>query len=166
MNHSEDRGVRRSRRIIAAALLIAGPLLLGALAPPITHAQPRARPARTFSLDENGDLQLTSKQGFTLNERGSASGTITGEIYVHLSIVSTSRVKAEVSIYPRHGSITGYAMASYAKGATKANFSGSISISRGSGSYGHVHGSGLSFSGTIARSNDAVTVHLSGQVSD
>jgi hypothetical protein len=160
---------RRSARLVS--LLGATIVYLGTMAamgPLDTDGAtaPYASSARTFSLDENGDLRLTSKQGFTLNERGSASGTITGTIYVHLSIVSTSRVKAEVSIYPKQGSITGYATASYVKGATKANFSGSISISRGSGSYSHVHGSGLSFSGTIARSNDAVTVHVGGQVAD
>jgi hypothetical protein len=41
-----------------------------------------------------------------------------------------------------------------------------MSISRGTGTYAQAHGSGLSFSGTIQRSNDAVTVHVSGRVSD
>lgn len=125
-----------------------------------------AHAARTFSLNETGSLHLTSKHGFTLNEQGSASGTISGTIYVHLSIVSTSRVTAEVSIYPSGGSITGEGSARYARGSQTANFSGSMTIARGSGSYAHAHGSGLSFSGTIQRSNDAVTVHVNGDVSD
>jgi len=129
----------------------------GALAP--AHA------ARTFALNESGRLSLTGKHGFTLNELGSASGTITGKIYVHLTIVSTDRVSAEVNIYPREGSISGQGTASYRKGSTTANFSGSMSIDRGTGGYAHIHGQGLSFSGTIARSNDAVTVHVSGRVS-
>ncbi len=128
-------------------------------------AAPSALIARTFSLNENGRLQVTSKHGFTLNERGSASGTITGTIYVHLTVVSTDRVTAEVSIYPRGGSITGAGTASYDRGSATASFSGSLAISRGTGSYDHAHGSGLSFSGTIQRSNDAVTVRVSGRVS-
>ena len=36
---------------------------------------------------------------------------------------------------------------------------------RGTGKYAHAHGSGLSFSGTIERSNDAVTVHVNGNLS-
>jgi hypothetical protein len=131
----------------------------GALAPAPAHA------ARTFALNESGRLSLTGKHGFTLNELGSASGTITGKIYVHLTIVSTDRVSAEVNIYPREGSISGQGTASYRKGSTTANFSGSMSIDRGTGCYAHIHGQGLSFSGTIARSNDAVTVHVSGRVS-
>jgi hypothetical protein len=40
-----------------------------------------------------------------------------------------------------------------------------MSITRGSGRYSHAHGSGLSFTGTIQRSNDAVTVHVNGKMS-
>ena len=71
---------------------------------------------------------------------------------------------AEVNIYPRGGSITGYAKASYHVAGATASFSGSMSVARGTGSFDHVHASGLGFSGTIARSNDAVTVRLSGQM--
>jgi hypothetical protein len=146
-----------------AVLVAAGPLGPGVSA---GAAVPSALAARTFSLNESGSLHKTSKHNFTLNEQGSASGTIKGTIYVHLTVVSTSRVTAEVNIYPRGGSITGYGTASYHRGGSTATFSGSASISRGTGSYAHAHGSGLSFSGTIARSNDAITVHMSGRVSD
>jgi hypothetical protein len=139
--------------------------------PPSTapHTAPiyrAARAARTISLNESGSLHLTGKQGFTLYERGSASGTFTGTIYVRLTIASTSRVQAEVSISRSGGSISGDATASYRRAGASASFSGSLSIGRGSGSYSHARGSGLSFSGTIQSSNDAIAVHLSGRVSD
>jgi hypothetical protein len=122
--------------------------------------------ARTISIHENGDLQLTSRQGFTLNERGTASGTFKGTIYVHLKIVSSSHVTAEVNIYPSGGSsITGYGTAGYRKEGAIGRFSGSLSVQRGTGTYDHAHGSGLSFSGTIQRSNYAVTVHVGGTAS-
>jgi len=127
---------------------------------------PKARAARTIYLSETGHLHLVGKHGFTLDEQGSASGTASGEIYVRLSAVSTSRVTAEVGIYPRGGSITGHATASYRTASTTAGFSGSMSIDRGTGSYADAHGSGLRFSGTIQRSNDAVTVQVSGRLSD
>lgn len=138
----------------------------GVLGPDSSRAaDPPALAARTFSLNESGHLHMTSKHGFTLNEQGSAAGTIKGTIYVHLTVVSTNRVTAEVSIYPSGGSISGNGTAGYLRGSTTADFSGSMSISRGTGSYDHAHGSGLSFSGTIQRSNDAVTVHVRGRVS-
>ncbi len=128
--------------------------------------RPEARAARTFTLSESGRLRLTSHHGFTLNEQGSATGTIHGTIYIHLHVVSTNRVTAEVNIYPSGGgSLTGMASASYHPSGAVASFSGTMSIVRGSGHYAHARGSGLSFSGTIQRSNDAVTVRVSGRMS-
>jgi len=125
-----------------------------------------ARAARTLQLQESANLHLTSKHGFTLNEQGQASGTARGAIYVHLTIVSSSRVNAEINLYPSGGSISSRGSAAYHRGRTSASFAGSLSIEHGSGSYSRARGSGLSFSGTIQRSNDAVTVHVSGRVED
>jgi hypothetical protein len=154
--------------VLAAASLSFGLLPApGLLGPGVSRAAiPAARAARTISLDESGQLHLTSKHGFTLNEQGPASGTVAGTIYVHLQIVSTSRVTAEVGISAHGGSISGDATASYHRGNATASFSGSLSIERGTGSYGDARGSGLSFSGTIQRSSDAIAVRVSGKVSE
>jgi hypothetical protein len=163
---------RRTRGLIhllavAATVSFAASLASGTLATSASQAHVAvASGARVLSLDENGSLHLTSKNGFTLNEQGLASGTVRGKIYVHLSIVSSRRVTAELNIYPSGGSITAQGSASYHKERTRASFSGSIAIERGTGSYAHARGSGLSFSGTIQRSNDAVTVHVAGNAVD
>jgi hypothetical protein len=141
-------------------------LLSLAAAVPAVSAAARAHAARTISLNESGRLHLTSHHGFTLNEQGSASGTIHGTIYIHLNVSSTNHVTAEVSIYPSGGSLTGNASAAYHVHGGTASFNGSMSIARGTGSYRHARGSGLSFNGTIQRSNDAVTVYLNGRMSD
>jgi hypothetical protein len=122
--------------------------------------------ARAISLNESARLHLTSRHGFTLNEQGSASGSIAGLMYVHLTIVSTTRVVAEVNFYPRGGSISGRATASYRRGSSTASFSGTMSIASGTGSYSHARGSGLSFSGTIRRSDEAIVVQVHGTASD
>ena len=133
----------RAQRVAAAAVLIAvlGVAFVGATA---SGAVP-ARAARTLTLSETGHLHLTSHHGFTLNEQGSTSGTISGTIYIHLNIVSTNRVTAEVNIYPNGGSITGNANASYRPAGGVATFDGTMSVTRGSGHYGGASGSGLSF---------------------
>jgi hypothetical protein len=160
---------RRARRagLMSAGLLTAALLAVAPAGSPAARGpHANARAARSFNLEENGSLHLTSKHGFTLNEQGTATGTVRGTIYVHLKIVSSRHVSAEVSIYPRNGSITGYGSAGYQRKSSFAVFSGTMSIARGTGSYSRARGSGLSFSGTIQRSNDAVTVHVSGRVSD
>ncbi|HLM84722.1 MAG TPA: autotransporter [Solirubrobacteraceae bacterium] len=124
-----------------------------------------AHAAGTVSLNDTAHLHLTSHHSFTLNEQGSASGTIAGTIYIHLNVVSTNRVTAEVNLYPSGGSLTGYATAGYRPSGGVASFNGTMSVARGSGRYRGAHGSGLSFTGTIQRTNDAVTVHVSGRMS-
>jgi hypothetical protein len=152
---------RRPRHVIAASA--SGLVLILALATSSGAATGHA--ARTFSLNETGHLRLTSHHGFTLNEKGSASGTISGTIYIHLNVVSTNRVTAEVNIYPSAGSLTGHATASYHPVGAVATFNGAMSIVRGAGRYSHAKGSGLGFTGTVQRSNDAVTVHVNGRMS-
>ena len=120
---------------------------------------------RTASLSESGRLRLTSKKGFTLNERGTVSGTIAGTIYIHLHLVSMSKVTAEVNIYPRNGSLTGGGSASYHVEGRYAVFSGKLAITRGSGKYARARASGLRFTGTIQRRDDSVSVRLSGPLS-
>jgi hypothetical protein len=121
--------------------------------------------AGAISLSETGRLHLTSHHGFTLNEQGTTSGTVSGTIYIHLHIVSTNRVTAEVNIYPGGSSITGYASASYHPSGAVATFNGTMNITRGTGRFAHAHGSGLGFTGTVQRSNDAVVVHVNGRLS-
>jgi hypothetical protein len=146
-----------ARRTLACAVsAIAG---VGLTAPAVLAA-------RAMPLNESAQLRLTSRHGFTLDERGSASGSVTATIYVHLKIVSTNRVTAEVNLYPRGGSISGQASASYRRGSSSAAFAGTISIVRGTGSYAHARGSGLSFSGTIRRSDEAITVQVRGTVTE
>ncbi len=147
---------------IAVGMLVAA----GSLTSRASGSVPSALAASTFMLNETGRLHLTSKHEFTLNEQGSGSGTIPGTIYVHLTVISTSEVSAEVNVYPQGSSITGRARASYKRGHTQGSFSGSLSIIRGTGRYQRAHGSGLSFTGTIQRSSDAIAVDVRGQVSD
>jgi hypothetical protein len=169
-SHSDRPSRIRQAATLATAtlgLLIApAPLGPSATLASSPSATATATATRTTSLRENGNLRLTSRHGFTLNEQGRASGTIAGTIYVHLKIVSSKRVTAEVNIYARGGSISGYADAGYRREGATGNFSGSLSVNRGSGSYNHAHGSGLSFSGTIRRSDYAVAVHVRGNVTD
>jgi hypothetical protein len=149
----------------AVAISMICAVAMGAGATGASASQAAARAARTLSLQESGQLRLTSKKGFTLNERGSASGAISGPIYIHLRLVSDSRVTAEVNMYPSGGSLSGSGSASYRVEGAVARFSGTLSISRGSGKYARARASGLRFSGTIRRRDDAVAVALSGPLS-
>jgi hypothetical protein len=164
--------VRHTSRPTAGALAVtafaAALPLFAAPASSVAGAtgQAGAHAARTVSLNERANLRLTSKHGFTLNEQGEATGTARGTLYVHLTIVSSSRVTAEINFYPSNGSISSRGSAGYHRGRSSASFAGALSIVRGGGAYARAHGQGLAFSGTIQRSNDAISVHVSGRVSE
>jgi hypothetical protein len=163
----DEASAWHGRALTAIAIAVGVLTAVGSLTPRASGSTaPSAVAASTFLLNETGRLHLTSKHEFTLNEEGSGSGTIPGTIYVHLTIVSTSEVSAEVSMYPKGSSITGRASASYKRGHTLGSFSGSLSIIRGTGRYQRARGSGLSFTGTIQRASDAIAVNVRGRVSD
>lgn len=138
---------------VAAASLCA--LAAAALAVP-------AHQAGGTYVKESASLHRTGKHGFKLYEQGSAGGTIKGSIYLELDVVATNRVTAKVTVAPKGGSIYGSGSAAYHVHGANAEFSGSLSITGGSGSWKGAHGSGLKFAGKIARSNDNVTVTLDG----
>jgi hypothetical protein len=162
-----DVGARHIGRVaVLIAVMLASYWLVGTQgAGAVLRTTPAAHAARTVSLNESASLKLTSKKGFTLNERGATSGTITGSMYIHLNLTSSSKVTAEVNIYPRGGSLTGTGSASYRVEGAVAKFSGTLSITRGTGKYANARASGLRFTGTIQRRNDAVAVQLSGRLS-
>lgn len=129
------------------------------------HGTPVGVASKTLTVSEHGSLHLTSSHGFKLNEEGHASGTLSGPIYLYLTITSSSRVSAEVRFYPHGGYFAGHGTGSYQNSGSKATFSGTLSISQSSGTYAHAHGNDLRFSGNINRKNDDMTVSVSGTLS-
>ncbi len=124
-----------------------------------------AHAARTVTLNDSGNLHKTSKKGFNLYESGNASGSISGSISLHLDVTGTNHFTAELTVHPRGSSISGKASGAYRTNGGTESFSGTLTVTGGSGGYSGAHGGGISFSGTLNRSNDSVTVHVNGKFS-
>jgi hypothetical protein len=158
---------RSARPRISSAALAAGALTtavaLGTGA--AGAASPHATAARSLNLNDSASLHLQNKKGLVLKEAGNAKGTLPGTLYLQLKVTSTRSVSAEVQVYPSGGSVSGVAKASYRVAGSTATFSGTMSVTKGSGKYSKAKASALRFSGTIQRSNDAVTVRVSGKMS-
>jgi hypothetical protein len=160
-------------RISARSRISSAALVLGAVATAVVFgagaagaASPRATAARSLNLSDTAKLHLQNKKGLVLKEVGTAKGTLGGELYLQLNVTSTRSVTAQVQVYPKKGeSISGNAKASYRVAGATATFSGTLAITKGEGKYSKAKASALKFSGTIQRSNDAVTVHVSGPMS-
>lgn len=166
-------GTKSSQPRVSARLRISSAALaLGAVATATVFgagaagaASPHARAARSVDLNDTASLHLQNKHGIELKEGGIAKGNLGGPLYLQLKVTSTRSVSADVQVYPKGGSISGSAKASYRVSGSTATFSGTLAITKGSGTYSKAKASALKFSGTIKRSNDAVTVHVSGPMS-
>ncbi len=153
-------------RISSAALALGAAATVAAIGGGTAGAaSPHARAARTLNLNDSANLHLANKHGIELKEQGKAKGSLAGTLYLQLKVTSTRSVSANVQVYPSGGSISGSAKASYRVAGSTASFSGTLAITKGSGTYSKAKASALNFSGTIQRSNDAVTVHVSGKMS-
>jgi hypothetical protein len=155
-----------ARRTLAVGGVLAAAAGALALAVGVAGASgSTAHAARTVSLNDTSNLHKTSKQGFNLYESGNATGSVAGSVSLHLKLIGTDKFTAELTVYPKGSSIGGKASGSYRTNGGTASFSGTLTIDHGSGSYAGAHGSGVSFSGTIQRSDLAVTVHVNGKFS-
>jgi hypothetical protein len=125
---------------------------------------PAAKEARRVYLVENASLKFVTEQGPALAERGHATGTYNTAVTAILTIHPTS-VTAVVTIFPKGGSITGTAQANYIVKGSTGYFGGTLTITRGTGTYRHASGKALGFSGTVNRYSFAMTVKAHGEVS-
>jgi hypothetical protein len=165
-NHSSRKRKSARARISTAALALGAAATAAAFGTAGAGAAgPHATAARTLDLNDSASLHLENKHGLVLKEGGTAKGSLAGSLYLQLDVTSTRSVTAQVQVYPKGGSISGDAKASYHVAGSTASFSGTMTITKGSGTYAKAKASALSFSGTIKRSNDAVTVHVSGPMS-
>jgi hypothetical protein len=122
-----------------------------------------AKAARTLNVTDEAHLHLTGASGEQLEEEGPATGALPGK--ARAQFVVGSSVNGSFTFYPRGGgSITGHGSARLHSTGTNASFSGSLSVSHGTGRYAHAHGAG-GFDGTVNRNTDALTVKTTGRLS-
>jgi hypothetical protein len=121
-----------------------------------------AGPALT-SVNEYGRLQIQAHKGSTIDEKGVGWGTFNCSVVIALTLSGTL-VTANYTAYLQGGSVTGTATAHIHSATPQAAaFSGTISLSRGTGSRAHASGT-ASFSGTINRTSYAMTTHITGRL--
>jgi hypothetical protein len=115
------------------------------------------------SVNEYGSLELENNKGATVDERGRGWGTFACNVYIQMTLSGTL-VRATYSAYPHGGSIVGTATAHIHSATTEeAEFSGTITLSDGTGSYAHPSGT-ASFDGKINRTSYAMNVKVAGRL--
>jgi hypothetical protein len=152
--------------VSSAALATAALATAAVFGPGAAGAVPSAKAASTLNLNDSANLVQNNKKGTELKESGNAKGTLGGRIYIQLRLASQKTVTAKIQVYPSGGSLNATASATYRLvTSSNASFSGTMNITGGSGRYSKAKGSKLSFSGSVHRPSNSVSVRVSGKVS-
>lgn len=113
----------------------------------------------TLRVTETASLSLVRKNGATLYERGTASGTLPGSVTARFNTSNLAKTTGTVTFYPSGGGTLTVSVVAYPQSTgTVARFSGNLAVSSGTGRFARALGSGT-LSGTVNRRTWAVTVN-------
>ncbi len=148
-----------ANRLQRSAIVSLGTMLAAAA----TAQAPAAAGPSLTSVNEYGSLRMQSSTGGTITEKGTGWGTFNCSVAIVLTLSGTL-VTARYTAYLQGGSITGTASAHVHSATTKAAaFSGTITLSRGTGSRSGASGT-ADFRGAINRTSYAMTTHITGRL--
>lgn len=139
---------------------------IGSLAALAATAGLAAAPAhaKTIKVVEHVRLGLVRQSGSTLDLRGTARGTLSGDVLARFDVRLLS-VTGLVTIYPKGGGSLSFSVAGHARStAVRARFSGSVTVTGGSGRWAGAKGRG-SFNGVVNRRTWAATATVRARIS-
>jgi phage gpG-like protein len=124
----------------------------------------RAHTSRTLNVRDEGRLRYVQSSGTVIIDEGRATGTFPGTVTVRFSYDGEPTVNARFTISGASGSISarGTARLSSLTSLTPS-FTGTMTITGGSGRYAHVHGGGGLY-GVYNRRNYGLTVQAVGKL--
>jgi hypothetical protein len=137
-----------------------------ASARPPVRGLPQALAARVISLNLKTTMHLVGLPGHVTYSKGTVTGSLPGTASARFVALSSNRGESTFAIYPSSGgSLVGRsATHGYVAGPT-VYFSGTATITGGTGRWAHAHGTGLTFSGALNRQNYHSTLVTHGNVS-
>jgi len=166
--------ILRGRRVLAVAIWVVAFLTVDSSGSASTQqgplkarthrpTNPIAVDARELSVHETAHCHLVSHHREMLLEEGYGSGTLSGKLVLHLTLAYTQGA-VTFTAYPPGGTIVGRGEgSSYAKGNT-AYFTGTASISGGTGRYAHASASNVEIRGTLQRKTFAFFVEVNAKL--
>ncbi|HEX5308037.1 MAG TPA: hypothetical protein VFW38_03045 [Solirubrobacteraceae bacterium] len=133
-------------------------ILLAAAAGGIAHAT-RARASHALRASDEAHLRYISAEGSTLYETGHAAGTLPGAMRVHMRVAAT--FSGNFTINAAGGSISGHGIATPHGVGVYESFSGSLTVTGGSGRYSHAGGTARLY-GTFNRNTYSLLIQTQG----
>ena len=149
---------------IASVAVAAGAGGATPAAAPAAPSRHMAGVARTLSVRDEGHLHFISGSGSQLIDEGRATGTFPGWVKVRFTYNGEPAVSASLTLYGSGGSISARGSGRLSNPVSPTpSFHGRLSVTRGSGRYAHIHGSGEVF-GVFNRRNYGLTVQAIGKL--
>jgi hypothetical protein len=121
----------------------------------------RAHAAHALTATDTAHLHYVKSSGSLLIDEGKATGTLPGSMRVHLDLGTT--FTGTFTIYASGGSIEGHGSATPHGSGTYESFSGTLTVTGGTGRYIHAHGRGGLY-GTFDRDNYALVIKTTGSL--
>lgn len=118
-----------------------------------------AHAAHTLSATDTAHLHFVSAYGSLLLDEGKATGALPGSMRVHLNLGTT--FTGSFTIYTSGGSIKGHGSATPHGSGTYESFSGTLTVTGGTGTYAGARGHGNLY-GTFNRDNYALVIKTTG----
>lgn len=131
----------------------------GAARAAFASTAPGAKAARALQAHDSANLHYVSASGSTLYEVGSASGTLPGSMRVHMQL--STKFTGSFVIYAQGGNITGHGSATPHGSGTYESFAGTLSVTSGTGRFGHAYGTAKLY-GVFDRRSYALTIQTAG----
>jgi hypothetical protein len=152
----------RSRTLVVLALSCGVSALTTLALGPGAPASAKATLARSISVKDEGYLRFVKSSGSLLIDEGSAHGTIPGTVRIGFLYNGDPNVSAQITIHGHTGAILARASGRLSNPTSSSpSFSGTLTISGGSGRYTRANGSGRLY-GVFYRRSYAMTVQTEG----
>ncbi|MBB4660798.1 hypothetical protein BDZ31_000371 [Conexibacter arvalis] len=120
--------------------------------------------AKTIKVVERARLGLVRQHGSTIDLRGKVRGTLSGPVLARFNVRLLS-VTGLVTIFPKGGGSLSFSVAGRARSAAvRARFSGSVTVTGGTGRWAGARGRG-SFDGVVNRRTWAATATVRARIS-
>jgi hypothetical protein len=155
---------RPTSRAIAAVTICTALLTAIAVAASPASSRPlaEATAARALSFHERATLGITRSSGSNLEAQGQSSGTLSGLLSLHSVVTSAEQMSASFVGRSRSGTLSGKGVSKYRVSGSNLYYTGTVSITHGTGAYAHASGSGIRIEGVMNRQRRTITMTISG----